>query len=109
MMQQTIKEIEDRLATATLSPERRQELVDLLDTLKQEVSSLAQTHREEARNIAGFAKASTEEATASEPNPENLELSLESLSSSVRGFEGSHPQLVEIVNRLAVTLSNLGI
>jgi len=36
-------------------------------------------------------------------------LSLEGLSSSVEGFEKSHPKLVQIVNAISNTLSNLGI
>jgi hypothetical protein len=38
-----------------------------------------------------------------------MELSLKGLSSSVEGFEKSHPQLVQVVNRICTTLSNLGI
>ena len=30
-------------------------------------------------------------------------------NSKVEGFEASHPQLVQVVNRIAVTLSNMGI
>jgi len=34
---------------------------------------------------------------------------VEGLASSVRGFEVSHPRLVQIVDRLALALSNMGI
>jgi hypothetical protein len=34
---------------------------------------------------------------------------LRGLQSSAEGFEKSHPKLVEIVNRISSTLSNLGI
>jgi hypothetical protein len=45
----------------------------------------------------------------SEQNPQLLKLSLEGLGSSVAGFEGSHPRLVQIVNAISNTLANLGI
>jgi len=37
------------------------------------------------------------------------ELSVRGLQSSVEGFEKSNPRLVEIVNTISNTLSNLGI
>ena len=48
-------------------------------------------------------------ARRAEPNPALVQLSLKGLSSSVQGFEGSHPRLVQLVNSLCTTLSNLGI
>jgi Domain of unknown function (DUF4404) len=42
-------------------------------------------------------------------NPQSLEHSLLGLRSSVDGFEQSHPKLVQIVNSISNTLSNLGI
>jgi hypothetical protein len=38
-----------------------------------------------------------------------LELSLQGLGSSVEEFERSHPKLVQIVNAISQSLSNLGI
>lgn len=111
MIEDTIKKLEARLNSSDVSipDERRRELVRLLETLKSEVSSLAKTHGEQAESIAGFAELSTHEATRTEQNPELLKLSLEGLNSSVVGFEKSHPQLVQIVNAVTNTLSNLGI
>jgi hypothetical protein len=92
-----------------LDPDRRRELLDLLSTLKLEVTALAKTHGEQAESIAGFADISAYEATRSEKNPRLLDLSLKGLNSSVEGFEKSHPRLVQIVNAISNTLSNLGI
>ena len=47
--------------------------------------------------------------TRAEKNPQLLELSLQGLSASVTELEKSHPKLVEIVNAICTTLSNLGI
>jgi archaellum component FlaC len=111
MIEDTIKKLEARIesADACITDERREELRQLLQTLKSEVANLAQTHEEQAESIAGFADLSTHEATRSEQNPQLLKLSLEGLNSSVEGFEKSHPRLVQIVNAVSNTLSNLGI
>ena len=110
MIEKTIGEIEAKIRGAeAVSEERKRELLQLLGTLKTEVGALAKTHDEQARSIAGFAQLSAHEATRTEQNPQLRELSLQGLRSSVEGFEKSHPQLVQIVNAISNTLSNLGI
>ena len=110
MIDNTIGKIEDRIRGAeAIKDERRQELLQLLGTLKSEVSELSKTHEEQAQSIAGFTEVSTHEAIRTEPNPELLKLSLQGLGSSVSEFERSHPRLVQIVNAISNTLSNLGI
>ena len=109
MIEDTIGKIEARIQGAgAVKEERRQELLQLLGTLKSEVAELSKTH-EEAQSIAGFTEVSAHEATRTQQNPELLQLSLQGLGSSVRGFEESHPHLVQIVNAISSTLSNLGI
>src|SRR5215469_15627193 len=110
MIEETIGKIESRLQAADSIPEeRRNELLQLLGTLKSEVAALSKTHGEQAESIAGFAELSTHEATRSEQNPQLLNLSLKGLNSSVQELEQSHPHLVQIVNAISNTLSNLGI
>jgi hypothetical protein len=110
MIEDTIGKIEARIQGAeTVKEERRQELLELLGTLKSEVAELSKTHQEQAQSIASFTELSTHEAIRTEQNPELLDLSLRGLGSSVRGFEESHPRLVQIVNSISSTLSNLGI
>jgi hypothetical protein len=110
MIEDTLGKIEDRIRGAdAIKEERRRELLELLGTLKTEVAGLSKTHEEQAQSIAGFTELSTHEATRIERNPELLKLSLEGMGSSVRGFEESHPRLVQIVNAVSSTLSNLGI
>jgi hypothetical protein len=110
MIENTIGKIEDRIRNAeAIKDERRQELLQLLGTLKSEVAELSKTHEEQAQSIAGFTEVSTHEATRTEQNPELLKLSLDGLGSSVRELEQSHPRLVQIVNAISNTLSNLGI
>jgi hypothetical protein len=110
MIRDTISEIEAKLKNAgALSDDAKRELGDLLGKLKTEITELARTDADQAASIAGFAQTSAHEATRSEKNPERLQLSIDGLSASVDGFEESHPQLVQIVNRICTTLSNLGI
>ena len=110
MIEKTIGEIEAKIRGAeAVSEERKRELIQLLARLKTEVGALSQTHGEQAESIAGFAQLLAHEATRGEQNPQLRELSVRGLQSSVEGFEKSNPRLVEIVNRISNTLSNLGI
>ena len=110
MIEETVGKIEAKIQSAdSIKEERRSELLHLLGTLKAEVAELSKTHGEQAESIAGFTELSAHEATRSEQNPDLLKLSLQGLSSSVEGFEESHPRLVRIVNAISHTLSNLGI
>lgn len=110
MIENTIGKIEEQVRNAeSIKDGRRQELLRLLGTLKSEVAELSKTHEEQAQSIAGFTQVSAHEATRAEQNPELLKLSLDGLGSSVREFEQSHPRLVQIVNAISNTLSNLGI
>jgi Mg2+ and Co2+ transporter CorA len=110
MIEKTISEIEAKIGGAeSVSPERKEELLKLLGTLKTEVAKLAQTHGEQADSIAGFAQLSAHEAMRTEQNPQLRELSLQGLRSSVADIEQSHPHLAQIVNSISKTLSDLGI
>jgi hypothetical protein len=110
MIRETITKIESKLQqSSAVGPESRQELLELLAQLKGEIGTLAESNARQAEAIAGHTELSTREAISTEKNPELLERSLNDLSASVQGFETSHPQLVQVVNRIATTLSNLGI
>ena len=110
MIEDTIGKIEARIKGAeAIKEERRRELLQLLATLKSEVADLSKTNGEQAQSIAGFAELSAHEATRREQNPQLLELSLQGLRSSVNEVEESHPRLVQVVNTISQTLSNLGI
>jgi hypothetical protein len=110
MLEETVGKIEEKIRQAGSIPDQsKTELLALFATLKSEIDQLSETHGEEARNITGFTEVSAHEATREEKNPELLRLSIDRLRTSVDGFEQSHPKLVEIVNRICVTLSNLGV
>lgn len=110
MIRDTIERIEEQLRDSESIPlQKREELLGLLASLKREVASLGEADREQAQSIAGFTAVSAHEATRDEKNPELVKLSLTGLSRSVEGFEESHPKLVQAVNSICTTLSNLGI
>jgi len=110
MISETIRKIEARLRDAdSITPAQREDLLKLLGTLQAEVATLSETHEEEARSIEGFTFVSTHEATRGGKNPALMAHSITGLSASVQGFEKSHPKLVQVVNSICTTLSNLGI
>ena len=110
MIHDTISKIEERIRAAdAVGGENKAELLKLLASLKSEVSSLSETHADQAQSIAGFTAVSAHEAMREGRDPELVDLSIKGLSGSVRGFEESHPRLVQVVNSICTTLSNLGI
>jgi len=110
MIQETITQIEARIKEVkSLNDEKRRKLLNLLSTLKTEVSEFSKTHPEHTQSITSFAAVSIHEAIREEKNPQLLKLSLQGLSTSVQGFESSHPKLVGIVNSICLTLSKSGV
>src|SRR3990172_13191806 len=110
MIKETITQIEARIEKAeSLNDAKKKELLALLSTLKTEIFELSKTHAEQSRSITGFTEVSIHEAMREEKNPQLLRLSLRGLSTSVEGFEISHPKLVGAVNSICLTLSNIGI
>ena len=110
MIQDNIEKIETKVQAAKgISEETRTELIGLLSTLKTEIGDLSKTHVEDAVSITGFTDASTHEATRESVKPEQVKVAVQGLSASVEGVETSHPVLVQIVNRIATILSNMGI
>ena len=110
MIQEQIEKIEAKIgSTENIPAETRQDLLALLATLKSEIAHLDETHSEDAQSIARFAEVSTHEATREEKRPDLVQAGIQGLTSSVEGFESSHPHLVQSVNQLAVALSNMGI
>ena len=110
MIQDRLDKIEDKLKQSnTIKDNDKTELLNLVKTLRKEIADLSRTHHEQAESIAGFAELSAHEATRSEKNSELFNLSIEGLTSSVQGFEVSHPRLVELINTFCAMLARLGI
>jgi hypothetical protein len=110
MIEDRIQKIEARLHESANIPEpARAELLKLLAALRDEVGTLAKSHEEDARSIARFVDASAHEATRVEKKPQLIEAALNGLTGSVEAVEASHPKVAEVVNQIAVVLSNMGI
>lgn len=110
MIKETIQKIAQSIRSASsIEPRKKDELATLLAKLEVEVEKLSKTHGEQAQTIAGFTGVASHEATRQKKAPDLTRLSLEGLESSVSGFESSHPQLVETVNAICRSLSNIGI
>ena len=107
MIRDTISKIEARLqGSNALSDDARADLLSLLGELKREIGNVEPAV---GQSIAGHTEQLTKQATEEARNPELLKRSLDELSASVDGFETSHPGLVQVVNRICTTLSNIGI
>lgn len=110
MIRKTIEEIELKIQqTESINDSQREDLGRLLGQLKTEIASLGDEYPEQVKSIADFARISANEVTRVQKNPQLIKLSLRGLSTSVEEFEKSHPRMVEIVNSICTTLSNLGI
>ncbi len=110
MLPETISQIETRLQNAgDLTAKQRAELLLLLGRLKTEITTLSKTHEEEAQSIAAFANISAQEALRTNKNHELIGHSVDGLELSVAEFEDTHPKLVEVVNRIATALADVGI
>jgi hypothetical protein len=110
MISERLATIEAMLRDSANIPEAtRRELLDLVAGLKAEVVPLVDTHGETAHEIAGSVEAAVQASVRREEHPEKAAQAVEGLAASVREFEATHPKLVEIVDRLALTLSNMGI
>lgn len=108
MIQDRIAKIEATLhSAADLSPATREQLLALLADLKAEVAEIPSEQSAQAQTIALSADAAF--ASAAGPATETAPAALRELRASVEGFEASHPRLVAVVDRIALTLSNMGI
>jgi hypothetical protein len=102
MIKDTISKLEARLKNSSALPAAsRDEILQLLGTLKQEVTDLSKTQGG-GEHIVGFTPPS---ATA----PNRTEPLNEQLRNFVGSVETSHPKSVQILNRISEILADLGI
>jgi hypothetical protein len=110
VIKKTMEKIRARVQhESAVSDEKKSELLGLLSSLESQVAQLSETNSEQAASIAGFVERSAHEATRRKRHPELLEISLEGLAASAKGFEASHPVLVEDINAVCNMLANIGI
>ncbi len=110
MVSEIIDKIEKRINDApSLSTEKKNDLLDLLGNLKNEVKEIPVEKKESAESMAKFMDASTHEALRTEKKQHLVDLAIEGLSSSAHDFEASHPSLTNYINRICDMLANIGI
>jgi hypothetical protein len=110
MIENTIAKIERKIKrNSFFTDQNKIELLNLLATLKVEVSNFSEDQIEHAESMVGFIDQSTHEVMRREKNPELIKFAMGGLIESVKGFEVTHPQLVENVNYIANTLAKMGI
>jgi chromosome segregation ATPase len=91
MIEQIIRDLEAKIRAENISDSRKGELLQLLASLKAEAATLQKT------------------CDTNHERLKTLKSPVEELRSSVEGFEQSHPKLVQTVNNISSTLSNLGV
>ncbi len=110
LAQATLQQLKEKVQkNESLNPDNKTELLNLLTSLDSEITELSKSKAEHAENIVGHIERSTHEALKDEKDPPLLKKTLEGLSDSVKGFEVSHPVLVEDVNYWATVLANMGL
>jgi hypothetical protein len=110
MTNSTLGKIEERIRyNSAISDKNKDELLDLLASLQNEIHGLSKSHVEESESIVGFTERSIHEAYRTKRDQTLFKLSINALSASVKEFETSHPKLVGIVNNISSALSRMGI
>ncbi len=108
--QNTLEQLKENvLKNDSLSGDNKAELLKLLSSLSEQLTELSKSKSEHAGNIAEHIERSTNEALKVDKDPSLLKKALEGLSDSVKGFEVTHPVLVEDVNYWATVLANMGL
>lgn len=107
-MKNTLQEIREKLSSeGSISAEKKEELLKLLDELSVEMGNVESA--EHAETIAGHVRRSADEVTKDDKDPDLIEKSLGDLKDSVTEFEVSHPKLFEKVNNISAMLASMGI
>ena len=110
MIEETVARIEQAILRAgEADPKHREELIRLLEQLKEEVRALPAAQIEKARSIAQFAEAAAHEVARKEQSARLQELARAGLKESVADFEISHPGLTAVVNKICNLLAGMGI
>ncbi|MFA6433562.1 MAG: DUF4404 family protein [Elusimicrobiales bacterium] len=110
MIKETLLKIESAIARIQAADgKEKAELVALLRKLKDELADLPESSLDDARSIAHFTETAAHEVTRSNKSLERSNLSISGMAYSVKGFEASHPALVELTNEICMMLARMGI
>lgn len=110
MIKDTLSRIESAIAKIEASDaNNKKELVALLTKLKEEIAVLPPGRLAEAGSIARFTETAAHEVSRENANAQLKNLSISGIAYAVKGFEASHPKLVDVVNDICMMLSRIGI
>ncbi|MDD5727951.1 MAG: DUF4404 family protein [Victivallales bacterium] len=107
-----ITAIEEKIKTdPRIDAKIKTDLLDLMRSLKTELAEIKGAHPQTAHTIAAKTAASTKQILTPAVNAEsgNIQDNIDGLQRTVEEFEVSHPKLVQIVNRICIMLSDIGI
>jgi len=96
-------------STSQIDVKIKEDLLDLMRSLKTELVDLKEKHPDTAHNIADKTQVSAEKVLDSDTKQNELQENIDGLQETVGEFEVSHPKLVQIVNRICMMLSDIGI
>ena len=104
------KAIEKKIeATSQIDAKIKEDLLDLMRSLKTELAESKDISPDTAHSIADKTQASAEKILSSDKKKNELQENIDSLQETVGEFEVSHPKLVQVINRLCMMLSDIGI
>ncbi len=111
MIEDTIKRIEKRIGSAqSISEEAREELLGLVEELKQEASELPQdVPTDDVQSALSLAEISAHESSRGERDSPLKEQAFGALQTSIKELEASHPRIAEMIARMSHVLSRMGI
>jgi len=105
-----IEAIEKKIeARSDMDVKIKEDLLDLMRSLKTELAESKDIRPELAHYIVDKTQASAEKIINADNKQNELQESIDGLQETVGEFEASHPKLVQIVNRLCMMLSDIGI
>lgn len=107
-MKNTLQEIREKLsADGSISKEKKDELLGLLDDLNAEMKNIGSP--EHIESITSSVGRTADEVTKEDKDPDLIEKAIGDLKDSVTEFEVSHPVLFEKVNNISAMLASMGI
>jgi len=105
-----IEAIEKKIeSTSQIDAKIKEDLLDLMRSLKTELTDLKEVNPNGAHNIADKTQVPAEKVLNPENKKNELQKDIDGLQETVEEFEVSHPKLVQVVNRICMMLSDIGI
>jgi mevalonate kinase len=107
-----LEAIEKKIKTTPqIDAKIKEDLLDLMRSLKTELADIKNEHPKTADSIVDQTHSSAEQILCKNNSGEQkiLQENIDDLQKTVDEFEASHPKLVQVVNRICMMLSDIGI